>query len=92
MTAVDDIRALGELRAGAERALRLAKAHHEADLEDLEWWRDRALAAEQELRELRAEVEASTRVDLLRRYRRVCAEKAILVQQLATANVRGGVR
>lgn len=88
MTAESDIRDLGEMRAGAERALLLAKAHHAADLEDLEWWKDRANTAEQELRELHAEVAASTAIDLLGRYRRACIENATLTRKVAELESR----
>lgn len=80
MTAMDDIEALGGEIAALREALTAEKADHSGDVEDLEWWKDRALAAEQELRELHAVVEASTAVDLLARYRRVCAEKAALLK------------
>lgn len=48
----------------------------------VEFWRDRAHMAEQELKDLLADVEASTAVDLLKRYRRVCAENQAMRGQL----------
>lgn len=54
----------------------------------VEYWRDRAHMAEQELKDLLADVEASTQVDLLERYRRVCVERSVLVGQLATARAQ----
>lgn len=88
MTAVDDIRDLGAMRSASERAFRDEKADHAADVEELREWKDRALTAEQELRDLLADVEASTQVDLLERYRRVCVERSVLVGQLATARAQ----
>ncbi|WP_141772485.1 hypothetical protein [Mycolicibacterium neoaurum] len=55
-------------------------------------WRERAERAECRVQELEAEIEESTRVDLLARYRRVCVELDALKQAYArdTAKAVGG--
>lgn len=82
MTAVDDVRGLGELRALSERAFQAEKADHAADVEELREWKDRALTAEQERDELGRQLRDAR--DMLAErnglLRRVCIEKAYIVR------------
>lgn len=88
MTVESDIASLGELLAAAEKAFQDEKRSHEDTLEDLGYALDRAGTAEQELRELLAEVAASTAIDLLGRYRRACIENAALTSKVAELESR----
>lgn len=81
MTAVDDTPLGGvadRLMSGVGSDYRLC----------VEYWRDRCGVAEQELRELHAEVAASTAIDLLGRYRRACIENAALTRRVAELESR----
>jgi len=51
-------------------------------------WQGRCEAAECRLQELEADVEASTAVDLLRRYRRACIENVALTRRVAELESR----
>lgn len=75
-----------------ESVVALERLAHEGTSAKLDAALERAERAECRVQELEAEVEASTSVDLLRRYRLVCAEKAVLVQQLASANAARSAR
>lgn len=88
MTVESDIASLGELLAKAEAAFQGERRSHEDTLEDLGYALDRANTAEQELRELQAEVAASTAIDLLGRYRRACIENAALTRRVTELESR----
>jgi hypothetical protein len=74
VTAIDD--SLGEL---ADRLLSGVGSDYRLCVE---FWREQVEGLKCRVEELEADLEASTAVDLLERYRRVCAERSAMAYQL----------